>query len=141
MTSDPLNSPEPNRLVGTPDPMNPIPANLDSTSQVEWTTGLSESLDKLQVEDEVLEAVEEGKSDARPYQEAKTQEPKEAQEAQKVRLREETNARLRGTPSFIADLRRADTPLTRTCGYCLTRKALGNFLRGIESNFCLDCEG
>ncbi len=134
MTSDPLNSPEPNNPQTVTTPSVPV-------KPVTWTTGDLEPLNKLEVEDEVLEAVEEGKEDAESYQEAEETKTQESEEAQKVRLREETNSRLRGTPSFIADLRRADTTLTRTCGYCLTRKALGNFLRGIESNFCLDCEG
>ena len=147
MTSDPLNSPEPTELFPSQGPRkstDPVdtPVGFD-TPPVAWSSGLNEPLTKLEVEDEVLEAVEEGKEDAEPYQEAEEAEAeaKAPEEASKVAAREEKNKRLRGNPTFIAGLRNADAVDEKTCGYCLGRKPLGDFARGKTSNFCIDCEG
>ena len=149
MTSDPLNSPEPNELFptrGIPKSNDPVrypdaPVGFDSPPVI-WSSETNEPLDKLKVEDEVLEAVKEGKEDAKSSPEAEeTKETKEPEEAEKVSKQEEKNRLMRGNPIFIASLRKADTLLNRTCGYCLQRKPLGDFSRGKTSNFCIDCEG
>ncbi len=132
-------------FADTPGPQksyDPLTPQGFDTKPVKWSTGLNEPLDKLKVEDEVLEAVKEGKEDAKSYQETKeAQDPQTSEEASKVESREEKNRRLRGNPVFIADLRRADTLSNRTCGYCLRRKPLEDFLRGKKDNFCIKCEG
>ena len=144
MTSNPLDAPEPTQLFHTPDPMNPGPFTTPSVpvEPVIWTSGSEKPLNKLEVEDEVLAAVEEGKEDAESHQETEAAQTKAeaSEEASKV-AREKKNKLLRGNPIFIADLRRSDTPDNRVCGYCLSRKPLDDFSKGKKSNFCIDCEG
>lgn len=134
MTSDPLYSPEPQDL------------SQFSSNPVDWRSDEEKPLDSIDVEDEVLAAVEEGKEDAESSTQTKAEAEAETkdeapEEDSKVSLREQKNQQLRGNPIFVASLRKADGPDEKTCGHCLTRKPLGDFARGKTSNFCIDCEG
>ena len=120
-------------------------SHLKDDEPVKFTDEAGVELDKEEVEDEVLEAVEEAK---KPVLDA-SKLPGVDYDGPVTAISPERLAAVEKRPVIevtkenrvlVAKLRQNDDSHNRTCAYCLKRKPIEEFARLKKSDVCQDCE-